>query len=93
MDKHLAALPFERDLFDLLQCPEAHVPLKFVEGRLVSTDGATRRAYPIDGGIPVMLLDHSEVLDQGEWRRLMAMDGPVGSGVAAVQERHAQRPG
>jgi uncharacterized protein YbaR (Trm112 family) len=54
--------PFDPDLFDLLVCPEARTPLKWVEGRLVSTDPATRRAYRVDGDIPVMLLDESSIL-------------------------------
>ena len=83
-------LPFDHDLFDLLICPEARLPLKFVEHRLVSTDPATRRAYRVDDGIPVMLLEESTVLDEAEWQRLIAAPGPVGSGVAAVQARHAR---
>ena len=81
-------LPFDNDLFDLLVCPEASVPLKFVEGRLVSTDHATRRAYRVDQGIPVMLLEESSSLPVDEWTRLMAQDGPVGGGIAALRVRH-----
>lgn len=80
-------IPFDRDLFDLLVCPEARVPLKLSAGRLVSTDPKTRRAYRIDGDIPVMILAESEVLSESEWQRLMALDGPIGGGVAAVQGR------
>jgi uncharacterized protein YbaR (Trm112 family) len=86
-------LPFERDLFDLLVCPEARTALKFTDGRLVSTDAATRRSYRIDNGIPVMLIEESAVLPVDEWQRLMASDGPTGGGVAAVQARHANRSG
>lgn len=80
-------LPFDQDLFDLLVCPEARVPLKFVAGRLVSTDGSTRRSYRIDGDIPVMLLEESQVVPEAEWHALMAQEGPVGGGVAAVHAR------
>lgn len=83
-------LPFDQDLFDLLVCPEARVPLKFVAGKLVSTDGNTRRCYRVDGDIPVMLVEESQVLDEVAWRALMAQDGPVGGGVAAVQARCAK---
>ena len=88
-------LPFDQDLFDLLVCPEARTPLKWVEGALVSTDAATRRRYRIDaeGGFPVMLIEESEVVPADEWRRLMAAPGPVGAGPDAVRARHAQRPG
>jgi uncharacterized protein len=83
-------LPFDQDLFDLLVCPEARMPLKFVDGKLVSTDPATRRAYRVDDGIPVMLIEESQALDQGAWQALMAQAGPVGGGVAAVRGRSAQ---
>lgn len=86
-------LPFDRDLFDLLVCPEARLPLKWVEGRLVSTDAQTRRAYRVADGMPVMLIEESEVLSEGEWRRLTTLAGPVGGGVAAVRGRHASRGG
>ena len=82
-------IPFDHDLFDLLVCPQARTPLKLVEGRLVSTDAATRRAYRIDGDIPVMLVEESSVLEVDDWNRLMALDGPVGGGPAAVRARHA----
>jgi uncharacterized protein YbaR (Trm112 family) len=83
-----ANLPFDKDLFDLLVCPAARVPLKFCDGRLVSTDGKTRRAYRIDAGIPVMLIEESSVLSETEWQTAMNGVGPVGGGVAAVQARH-----
>ena len=81
-------LPFDQDLFDLLVCPQARTALKFVGGRLVSTDPATRRAYRVDDGIPVMLIEESTVLSEGEWRQVMDQAGPVGAGVVAVQARH-----
>lgn len=80
-------LPIARDLFDLLVCPDARVPLKLVDDRLVSTDDQTRRSYPIVAGIPVMLIEESTVLDETAWRQAMAQDGPVGAGVDAVRER------
>ena len=81
-------LPCDPDLFDLLVCPQARLPLKWVEGRLVSTDPGTRRAYRVEGDIPVMLLDESETLDEATWQRLMALPGPVGGGPVAVRTRH-----
>lgn len=81
-------LPFDADLFDLLVCPESRKPLKFVEARLISTCPQGRRAFRVDAGIPVMLLEESTVLATAEWERLMALPGPVGAGVAAVQARH-----
>ncbi|MDA3962068.1 MAG: Trm112 family protein [Planctomycetota bacterium] len=83
----MADLPIDQDLFDLLVCPESRAPLKFVDGRLVSTDAKTRRAYRIDEGIPVMLIDESQQLDADAWQALMDADGPVGAGVEAVRAR------
>jgi uncharacterized protein YbaR (Trm112 family) len=80
--------PFDRDLFDLLVCPESRAPLKYVGGRLVSTDAGGRRAYRVDQGIPVMLVEESQVLSESEWKTAMAAAGPVGAGVVAVQARH-----
>lgn len=85
-------LPFDQDLFDLLVCPLSRAPLKWVEGRLVSTDAATRRSYRVDGDIPVMLVDESIEMPAPEWQRLIAAEGPVGQGAAAVRSRHG-RPG
>lgn len=82
------ALPFAPDLFDLLVCPESRKPLKLVGQRLISTCPTTRRAYRIDDGIPVMLSEEAQVLEPAEWQALMAGEGPVGAGVAAVQARH-----
>ena len=84
--------PFDRDLFDLLVCPASRATLKFTGGRLVSTDPATRRAYRVDQGIPVMLIDESQILPEAEWKSAMAAPGPVGAGVAAVLARHAAAP-
>lgn len=82
-----SALPCHADLFDLLVCPEARTPLKWVESQLVSTDPATRRAYRVEQGIPIMLLEESTVLAEAEWKRLMALSGPIGAGAEAVRAR------
>lgn len=83
-------LPFDPDLFDLLVCPTSRAPLKWVDGRLISTDRGSRRAYRVDGDIPVMLSDESTEVPQDEWDRLMTADGPVGQGAAAVRARHGR---
>jgi uncharacterized protein YbaR (Trm112 family) len=80
-------IPFDQDLFDLLVCPQSRTPLKWVGGRLVSTDPATRRSYRVDGDIPVMLVDESIQLDEPAWRAAMDAPGPVGAGAEAVRAR------
>jgi len=84
-----AELPIARDLFDLLVCPESKAPLKWARSRLVSTDAECRRSYQVVDGIPVMLIEESEVLDAERWRELMDEVGPVGAGVEAVRARDA----
>jgi uncharacterized protein YbaR (Trm112 family) len=52
-------------------CPISHAPLREVDGWLVSTDSETRRRYPIRDGIPIMLVDESEELDEDAWQLLI----------------------
>ncbi|MSR74451.1 MAG: hypothetical protein EXS14_03120 [Planctomycetes bacterium] len=66
-------------LLDLLRCPESRAPLVLDGTWLVSTDGATRRRYRIEAGIPDMILDDSEVLSEADWAQVMQRAG-VGRG-------------
>ena len=84
-------LPFDQDLFDLLVCPATRHPLKCTGKQLICSDTACRRAYRIDGDIPVMLIDESKVLAESDWQALMAGPGPIGAGIAAVQARASAR--
>ncbi|MFH0882519.1 MAG: Trm112 family protein [bacterium] len=62
-------------LMELLVCPVSHAPLVEDGETLVSTDPQTRRRYRIDDGIPVMLIDECEELDEPAWREIMARHG------------------
>ena len=55
-------------LLDILVCPLSHAPLRETDGWLVSTDAETRRRYPIEDGIPVMLIDEAETMDEAAWK-------------------------
>lgn len=57
-------------LLEILVCPQSHAPLIQVGDWLYSTDPATRRRYPIRDGIPIMLIDESEAVDEDEFRRV-----------------------
>lgn len=59
-------------LLEVLVCPESHAPLVQVGDWLYSRDEKTRRRYPIRDGIPIMLIDESEVVDVEEHRRVLA---------------------
>jgi uncharacterized protein YbaR (Trm112 family) len=60
------------DLLDVLLCPDAREPLYyFPSGDGDETEGflfceASRRTYRIEQGIPVMLVDDSELLSEAD---------------------------
>ena len=59
------------ELMRILVCPESHASLMQVDDWLYSTDPATRRRYPLREGIPIMLVDESEVVPEDEFNRVM----------------------
>ena len=63
--------PLDAELMQILVCPQSHAPLKQVGDWLYSTDADTRRRYPIRDGIPIMLIDESEVVDEDNFRKVM----------------------
>ncbi|HSW46374.1 MAG TPA: Trm112 family protein [Phycisphaerae bacterium] len=63
--------PLDPELMAILVCPECHAPLVQIGDWLYSTDPTTRRRYPIREGIPIMLIDESEVVDEAEFARIM----------------------
>ena len=73
-------MPIDDDLLEILACPESRAPLVAFDDSagswLVSTDAATRRRYRIsEDGIPILLIDESEVLGEDRWREIMASCG------------------
>lgn len=60
------------ELLPILCCPKSRAPLKLVgEEWLVSTDPVTRLRYRIEDGIPVLLIEEAETLDEAEWKRML----------------------
>jgi uncharacterized protein YbaR (Trm112 family) len=55
------------ELMSILVCPQSHAPLVQIGTWLYSTDPATRRRYPVREGIPIMLIDESEVVSEAEF--------------------------
>jgi uncharacterized protein YbaR (Trm112 family) len=68
------------DMLEIMVCPQSRAPLVLVGDWLYSTDAATRRRYPIRDGIPIMLIDESEVVAEDEFRRVMAEARPGTAG-------------
>lgn len=65
----------EKELLDILVCPETKAPLVQDGETLVSTDPETRRRYRIEDGIPVMLIEESETVPEDEWKEIMKRHG------------------
>ena len=72
-------MPIDKDLLEILACPQTKAPVVETEDGdahwLVSTDAATRLRYPVRDGIPIMLADESEALDEDAWRAVMDSAG------------------
>ena len=71
-------------LLAILVCPADRGPLVLVEDRLEQGDGnqllynpRLRRAYRIEDGIPVLLIDEARDVDDEEHARLMARARPA----------------
>lgn len=71
-------------LLELMVCPDSRHRLVLHEGWLYSTDPDTRRRYPVRDGIPIMLIDQSEVVEPAEFTRVMEA---ARSGAPAVDTR------
>ncbi|MHC4444263.1 MAG: Trm112 family protein [Planctomycetota bacterium] len=61
----------DSELIKILVCPASHARLVQVGDWLYSTDPATRRRYPVREGIPIMLIEESEVVEEPEFNRIM----------------------
>lgn len=53
-------------LLEVLVCPVTHGPLKYDRVRNELVSHQLGRAFPVRGGVPVMLLDESRELAEGE---------------------------
>jgi uncharacterized protein YbaR (Trm112 family) len=65
----------DEELLRIMVCPIAHAPLVQVGEWLYSKDPRTRRKYPIRDGIPIMLVEESQVAEMEEFERVMAEAG------------------
>jgi len=66
-----------KELLDILCCPESKADLVLDGDTLVSTDKKTRRRYKIENDIPIMLIDESEQLSMQEWEKIMKKHGKL----------------
>ena len=61
------------ELLEILACPDDKGPLYYLEGESILYNPRLRRRYDIRDDIPVMLIDESTIVDDGEHERLMAI--------------------
>ena len=59
------------ELMEILVCPETHARLVQVDDWLYSIDAKSRRRYPVREGIPIMLIDESEVVNEADFYKVM----------------------
>jgi uncharacterized protein YbaR (Trm112 family) len=63
-------------LLSILVCPEDRGPLLLVDDELLYNP-RLRRAYRIEDGIPVLLIDEARDVDEDEHTRLIAKGRPA----------------
>ncbi len=51
-------------MLEALVCPQCHGVLRYDAERQELVSNAAHLAYPIRGGIPVLLIDEARVIDQ-----------------------------
>jgi uncharacterized protein YbaR (Trm112 family) len=59
-------------LLDILACPEDRSPLYYFEDEDALYNPRLHRRYAIRDGIPIMLIDEAETVDDAEHERLLA---------------------
>ncbi len=64
-------MPISEKLLEIMACPLSKAPVVQDGDWIVSTDLKTRKRYPIKDGIPVMLIEESEEMNEPEWRDVM----------------------
>ncbi len=57
-------------LLAILACPDDKGPLFYIESESVLFNPRLRRTYDVRDGIPVMLIEESNALDDAEFERL-----------------------
>jgi uncharacterized protein len=65
-------MPLDKLLLDILACPEDRGPLYYFEDEDSLYNPRLHRRYAIRDGIPIMLIDEAETVDDAEHARLMA---------------------
>lgn len=65
-------------LLEILACPKDKGPLLYIDDEQALYNPRLRLRYRIDDGIPVMLIDEAETVDEAEHERLTAKAAALG---------------
>ena len=65
-------MALDKLLLEILACPEDRGPLYYFEDEDALYNPRLHRRYAIRDGIPIMLIDEAETVDEAEHERLMA---------------------
>lgn len=64
-------MAIDKTLLSILACPQDKGPLLLVENELLYNP-RLRRAYPIEGGIPVLLVDDARDVEEKEHESILS---------------------
>ena len=64
-------MPLDPTLLEILACPEDKGPLYYFADEDALYNPGLKRRYSVRDGIPVMLIDEAETVDDAEHTRLM----------------------
>jgi uncharacterized protein len=56
-------MPIDPELLEILACPVCRTPVEVVKDGAGLRCGNCRRVYPVQGDIPVMLVDEAKIED------------------------------
>ncbi len=71
-------MPLDPRLLEILACPEDKGPLLYFADDDALYNPRLRRRYRIREGIPIMLIDEAEAVDDAEHDRLVAKAADMG---------------
>ncbi len=65
-------MPLDPLLLEILACPEDRGPLYYLDDEDTLYNPRLHRRYAIRDGIPIMLIEEAETVDDAEHERIMA---------------------
>jgi uncharacterized protein YbaR (Trm112 family) len=71
-------MALDPQLLEILACPEDKGPLLYLESEDTLYNPRLHRRYAVRDGIPIMLIDEAETVDDAEHERLLAKAAELG---------------